>query len=223
MDFFNEIKEARSEGKDIVLWKVQNWYKRLKKKYVTHMWSIESGSFKLKLTRSEFLFPHIDHSNGNEVIRKTGLPLELVATLFMLKNDLLPTQERLYMCGKAVSNRCPVCPRVDSQGHLFICGDNNVAALIRPITDQILCLDPIASIEKIINMDFAAKIEEKFAIGWIVATAVKLIFDCRRTGAHLDVRTLQGKIRADISILWNIPKLNKKCEMLSYIVTSVVK
>ena len=61
-ELFATIKQAKSDGLDIVNSKIKDWYQYIIKKNLTHCRG-ENGEEILRQTRLEYLFPQIDHSN----------------------------------------------------------------------------------------------------------------------------------------------------------------
>ena len=99
---------------------VKDWYNRLLKKYITHENINNSGEFKLKMCKMEFLNLHINHENSYLNIRKTSLPSYIMSSLYKLKHDLYLTEEGKYYYGISTSNRCNNCLKVDFQGHFLL-------------------------------------------------------------------------------------------------------
>ena len=71
-----------------------------------------------------------------------------------MKHDLLPTEERLFTCGKAPSPRCKRCSRIDVQGHFLMC--LGLKAVTDPIISALRLLEPDVSLEKVVlsNMTY---------------------------------------------------------------------
>ena len=65
--FFLTIKEALVENLDVFIMTVKDWYKRLLKE-ITH-----NPDTSLIQSRTEYLFPFIDHSNSTACIRNKEL------------------------------------------------------------------------------------------------------------------------------------------------------
>ena len=120
----------------------------------------------LKLTRHEFVCPHIDPNNSYINIRKLGLPSNIMLTLFKLKNDLFLTEERKYHCMLTNSNSCTYCLRVDYLGHFILCTKSNIKQICSKLVEICLKIDNNTTAEKIVHMDLCGNNEEKFAIGW---------------------------------------------------------
>ena len=91
--FFNNIKEALRSQEDIFHWKSGDWYRYLLKKFVTHTPSNNDGELQLIPSRSEIIYPQIDHTNSTRVIRQANLPPRIRTSLFLMKNDILPNKE----------------------------------------------------------------------------------------------------------------------------------
>ena len=84
--------------------KVKDWYNHLINN-VTHE-EDENGEIVFKQSRIDFLFPHINHENSTNIIRQSGLHSELILSLFLLKNRLLPTKERLKCINLSTTKSC---------------------------------------------------------------------------------------------------------------------
>jgi len=69
--------------------KVRDWYDLLIQKYMTNY--EENSEIVLKKTRLEILYPHINHMNSFQNIRKIRLPSSEISPLWKLKYDLFLT------------------------------------------------------------------------------------------------------------------------------------
>ena len=134
------------------------------KKYLTH--EIFNEEMNLKMTRAEFLSPHINHSNSYINIRNLGLPSNIMSNLFKLKNDIFLTEERKYHCGISSSNRYIFCQKVDYPGHFLLCTKHNIQKICSKFVENCIKIDKIISTDNMLHMDLQGTFEEKFAIGW---------------------------------------------------------
>ena len=117
-DFFSSIKDAHKEGIKVFYLRVKDWYQRFLKR-VTH--SQEDEVSIIIASRSEFLYPQINHDNSNRCIRLSGLSSQQMSSLFKLKNYLFRSMERLEKCGKMSSPQCNLCYRRDEHAHFLMC------------------------------------------------------------------------------------------------------
>ena len=152
-EFFNLIKDAETEGMNVVEMNMKDWYWRLTERRKTHYYNADLDLWELTPSYKEFIFPQIDHSNVYRCIRYSGLPAQKMSTLFKLRNSLFLTEERRMYCKLSSSNRCVNCSRMDHDGHFFIC----CGSKIREINEKLIYIlqrDNVAtSLEQIANVD----------------------------------------------------------------------
>ena len=72
---------------------LREWYKSPLSTGITHT-SVE-GKVEPQLipSRVEFIYPQFNHQASYGFIRQSGLNSEMMSTFFLLKNDLLPSNE----------------------------------------------------------------------------------------------------------------------------------
>ena len=208
----SEIKEAIREGVCIQKMKIKDWYLRLIEK-VTHE-QVEDGAVVLKQSRMEFLYPHIDHLNSARNIRQEGLHADLVSVLFMLKNDLLPTKERLKRLNLCEREDCEGCGRRDDQGHYLVCVRNS--EMCRPFLEFVAKKNANIQFYHIIHCDFSLSLNEGFSCVWILAQITKYIWACRRKGVTCDFNKLKGILSAEIKILAQMHMYEKRVKRIKY-------
>ena len=173
-EFFNEIKTAEIMGHETISMKVRDWYDLLIKENMTH--TKENNELILKKSRMEILYPHINHKNSFQNIRKIGLPSSKMSPLWKLKYDLYLTEERKKYCKIAANNRCQKCQKMDSTGHFLLCTKSNSQKIYGKFLEHCHETDPNLTTEKLIHMDINGKSEEIYAIGWVLATLTKAHF-----------------------------------------------
>jgi len=165
-EIVKEIKEAVGEKLQVSRMLIKNWYEKLMKKYITHENNYDKEEKCLKLSRIEFLSPHMDHNNSHMNLRKLGLPSHIMSNLFKLKNDLFLREERKYHCGLSTSNRCIYCQKVDFKGHFLLCNESNIKYICSKLVEVCLKIDEKTTAEKIIPINLHRNSNEKLAIGW---------------------------------------------------------
>merc|ERR1711954_488474 len=84
------------------------WYRELIKS-VTHKPDENGGPTQLIPTRVEDLYDDIDWNRSNRLASHPRLSPEQSSFLFLLKNDLLVTRERLHRLKKAPDPFCAFC------------------------------------------------------------------------------------------------------------------
>ena len=89
--------------------KVRDWYDLLLKKNMTYI--DINKELVLKESRLEIIYPHINHKNSFQNIRKIGLPSIKMSPLWKLKYNLFLTEERKKYCHIAANNRCQACQK----------------------------------------------------------------------------------------------------------------
>ena len=196
----------------------KEWYQRLLKKNITHLRNTETKEWDMKPSRAEFIFPHIDHGNFYEAVRKVGLPSTHCSTLFKLKYDLFLTEERKFQCKQSVSNRCRQCSRVDFQGHYLICEGSSIKNIYKTLIELFRSNNECISLEKIVHMDVAGEEEVKYALGWILATNTDYEFKSRKSGTLPDKDVLRGILNCNLALFSKFgPSTRKYHKVISYL------
>ena len=204
-EFFAIIKEATEEGLNVFDFKVKDWYSRLVKNMTHETINMEQS---LKVSRIEYLYPQIDHSQSHRCIRMSGLSSAQISTLFCLKNDLFPTRERLFRCEKAPSERCLECCRRDDHGHFLMC--SHLQVVCSPVIDTLREVHPGLSLERIVNVAFEGSDAEIFAACWVLSLLVEYIWESRRMLVRVVQEKMIGIFRAKLIILSKPKELKSK-------------
>ena len=174
-----------------------------------------------RLSRIEFLYPNIDHGNSNLCIRQQGLSSSAISSLFCLKNDLLPSQERLFNCKKAESPRCVRCSRIDNHGHFLMC--EGLASVVDPIVSALRLLDTSVSLERIVHSDYNGDSDEKFVKCWWVSKCVTYVWECKKSQLCPNFDSLLGILKADILIYEKLSLCNQNFTLMYTLVKNLYK
>ena len=204
-EFFAIIKEATEEGLNVFDFKVKDWYSRLVRNMTHETINMEQS---LKVSRIEYLYPQVDHSQSHRCIRMSGLSSAQISTLFCLKNDLFPTRERLFRCEKASSERCLECCRRDDHGHFLMC--SHLQVVCSPVIDTLREVHPGLSLERIVNVAFEGSEAEIFAACWVLSLLVEYIWESRRLLVRVFQEKMIGIFRAKLIILSKPKELKSK-------------
>ena len=78
----------------------------------------------------------------------------------MLKNDLLPSQERLHCFGKADNPRCLLCGIFDGYGHFLVC--DQLTDVTFPLWSALEKLTPGLLLEQVTNCKIVGDTEAVF-------------------------------------------------------------
>ena len=71
-------------------------YKRIEKNGITHHYDVTENAHKSIMSRVEYFYPQVNHEMAHLSFRAKELSPTLKSVLFLLKNYLVPIQERLY-------------------------------------------------------------------------------------------------------------------------------
>ena len=158
------------------------------------------------------MFPQIDHINGSKNSRMKGLSPRLKSALFLLKNDLFPTRERLLRCNKAENSICNRCYEHDTQGHFIVCLGTQTVCLYLVKTLELY--QPSVTLEQVVNCDIKGEESEVFAVMWVLALTTEYVWDCTRTGRNITPDDIHGILSAELEILTSIPQIRDKAVKL---------
>ena len=200
--------------------KVKDWYNRIIKNGITHYVDETDNTPKLILTRIEYLYPNINHVTAHSTFRLKGLSPTLKSVLFQLKNDLYPSQERLFRCHKAENSNCLHCPDSDTHGHFLICPAS--VHVFRALYTAIETFAPSLPLERIVSGDIVIDDDKAFTIVWLLATSTEYYWDCRRTNNITNNEALHGIIKAKLKILSHISALESYYLSINRIVNTAV-
>ena len=168
-------------------------------KKVTHETDPISGELKLKLSRSEYIYPQIDHKNSSLSMRQKGLTPSIRTQLFLTKNDLFPSRGRLLTLKKSDSSICFHCSLQDNHAHFIFC--NFAVSVTQPVLSLIRDLLPNISDERIANIDLEAGTEEGVVSAWTLGTLIQYIWECKICNSPPLLAKLVGRLRANLQTL----------------------
>ena len=218
-DFFDDIRQAVEEGIDVSSMRVKDWYDRLLKKEITHELNVIDNARQLVMTRCEYLYPQVDHTQSWKLLRSPGLSPAMKSTLFLLKNDLLPTRERLLRCKKASSSKCLNCSDIDMHGHFLLCPA--LTPVLAPLISALRMYLPSSSLDKVVNLDLQGEKDQVFIITWLLAHITNYIWNSIKMNIAMSPQLVQGYLKAHLIILAHIPSLKKYFEILDPLVSTV--
>ena len=215
--FFNNIKEALRSQEDIFHWKSGDWYRYFLKKFITHTPGNIDGELQLILSRSEIIYPQIDHTNSTRIIRQANLPPRIRTSLFLMKNDILPNKERLLRFVKTDSGNCERCEGYDNQGHFLIC--TGLADVNKPTLAAIRSLLPGISLESIINCDLIGEPNAVFAATWMIGSLTSFLWNRHSEYRCYSIVSFEACLRSELKILKAISKIKDKYILLKNIIS----
>ena len=212
IDFFNNIKKKKEDGEDVFSMKVRDWYVFFVEPIFRNL---EEEGKPLLLSRIEYLYPNVDHLQSNRCMRLSGLSSKQMSSLYCMKNDLFPSMERLYRCGKESSPRCLKCCRKDDHGHFLMCA--GLQYICGPTVEAIQRFQPNIPLERIANVDFWGSEDDIFAMSWILSLLTDYIWECRRRQSSPNASIFHGIMKASLDILKNVKPLSSRYVKLSAI------
>ena len=186
--------------------KIRDWYRRILRNGVTHSKDEGDQEPSCIQTRVEFLYPHVNHETSFTFFHLPGLSPRLKSVLFLLKNDLYPSQERLYRLHKADNSNCRNCSDSDTHGHFIVCpASRHIFELLHNVIE---IFQPRLSVENVISGDIGLDEDKTFAIVWILALSTEYFWDKKSKQSPPSQISLYGIVKANLEILSYIPKLN---------------
>jgi len=158
---FQEIVEASEDGRNVETMSTKEWYTYLLNKHVLEEPIEENGSVSSvpRKCKIEEEYPTVVWGATWQLARKSGLTNEARSFMFRFLHNILPTQARLHRITR--NNPSPTCQLCDSgqpdilHKHSFMdCSHTNTA--MSWLLDVIKEIDPAASIEKIMFLEFGS-------------------------------------------------------------------
>ena len=211
-DFFKLIKEAARENLEVEKLSLKDWYKRILEREVTHNSNGDNLESSLIESRMEFIYPHIDHRNSWSVLRINGLSPSLRSELYMVKNDLHPSQERLHRFKKARNSNCLRCNQCDNHGHFLTCPD--LRSIWSPLYTALQISMPHISAEKLANLDLPTDNFAIFPVVWLLASISQYIWGCKKRNIEVYDVSLHGILSAEIRPLYSIEEYKINCKLI---------
>ena len=183
--------------------------------------SLDGSQKSLTPTRIEYLYPHVDHLVSTRFINQKYLTPEMKSTLFMAKNDLFPSNERLYKFGKISSNMCNSCRGLDNHGHIFIC--NRYSTIFDPMISTLKEYDPNISMLKMVNMEISDCCDWSLPCAWILALSIEYIWKQRRLNKKIETQMLVGVLLGHLKISENESVLSNSCNIFYNMLVKMYK
>ena len=198
--FFELIKEAvKEKGLCVLNFTSGQWYKMLVEKYVTH--HCQSSTKKLIPCKAETELPEADWSTIWTAICQSGLSSDLMAFLWRLIHDLLPSPVRLFKLKMVSSHLCTLCDLEavgDLQHCLLECPYNNgVGQFVFNILSR--CVDGLSQ-KKIIKLDLNIE-GDKLPVVLFIANVLFEIWCCRREKKMVCLHSIKANLEAKVNIL----------------------
>ena len=205
--FFQTISSAIEEDSSAIHWKTKDWYTHLIKKNYTHYWDPMEQKMMLIPSRIEIIYPQFDHNFAAAFIRQPNLTPRIRSYLFMMKNDLLPTKERLFRLKKVNNSNCDICNCQDGHGHFLICP--GLTSVTYQIISVIRKCSPAVSVENIVNCDVKCEGLSSFCIAWLLGSMTSFIWE-NKLQILTKIDLYQYKLKSELKTLALIPSLQDK-------------
>ena len=171
-------------------------------------------------SRTEYIDPQIDHRNSWDVLLTKGISPSLRSELYMIKNDLHPSQEHLHRFKKANTSECLKCGLCDSHGHFIVC--IYTRPLMLPLHTALRKILPNISAEQIANLDIPGDSFATFTVCWLLANISQYIWKCKRRNIDTYDVTLHGLLKAELRYFAQLKSFEKQYNFLTECVNSIV-
>ena len=151
--FFDQIKHVRNISSVNIEWMtISQIYRELMNDSISHERE-EMVSLPVAIpSRTEALYPNISWDRSHRISRQPGLTPQQKSFLFLMKNDLLMTRERLFRLKKAPDPLCIQCNAIDDNVHQLNCLASN--QVTKPVTDLLLLYMPEITPEQMLCLDW---------------------------------------------------------------------
>ena len=219
-EFFHLIKEAKHENLDVKTLSLKDWYKRILERDVTHDSNGDNQESFLIESRMEYIYPHIDHRNSWSVLQIKGISPSLRSELYMIKNDLHPSQERLHRFKKAKNGNCLRCNQCDNHGHFLTCPE--LISILSPLYTALQISMPNISAEKLANLDLPIDNFAIFPVVWILASISQYIWQCKKRNIEVYDVSLHGILTAEIRPLSSIEEYKIHSKFINDCINSLL-
>ena len=158
----------------------------------------------LKASRIEEIYTNIDWERSHRMVRHSGLSSDHTSFLFLLKNDLLVTRERLFRIRKSPNPNCVFCGCTEGHTHIVECQHNT------PVTGPLLSLlhhyMPSLSLERLVCFDWEVEgTASELTLLWVTAVSLTYLWERRKATKPIINRDFISELYAQ----WNIVKDTK--------------
>ena len=168
----------------------------------------------------KYIYLHINHRNSWSVLQIKGISPSLQSELYMLKNDLHPSQERLHRFKKAKNSNCLRCNQCDNHGHFLTCPD--LRSILSPLYTALQITMPNISAEKLANLDLPIDNFAIFPVVWILASISQYIWQCKRRNIEVYDVSLHGILTAEIRPLSSIEQYKIHSKFINDCINSLL-
>ena len=202
-DFFETMKNAMNDGKDIVNMTTKDWYS-----YILHknlFYTKVNGVSTKSLCRIERLKPDWNFPEVWASVRMASLPSQTTTFLWKLAHELIPSEGRLSACNFG-GNTSPFCKKdcigdkIANYEHIFFrCSQSKdigewLLSKIRGHSPSLVTPESILSFRHLDND----------AIAWITAKTLQYIWEKRIVpGGRTSVEELKNQMKRDLNAFEN--------------------
>ena len=194
--FFSIIKDVHLNTALNVTWiNVQQWYRILQEKGVTHTSDDLAVPPVLIASKLEEDHPEEDFQAPYALARQFGLSPDQKSFLFKLLQSLLPTRERLARLGKVQSPSCLFCEaEEDNTSHLLSCPQG--LAVSAPLLRCLAVHVPNITPQNIILMTIPSTESMELPLIWLVSSCLMMIWEERQAGWVAYLVRCQAELQA---------------------------
>jgi hypothetical protein len=191
--FFSTIRKVKDKTHlNVTYITSKHWYEIILREGVTHTRQDEQTPPVIIRTRSELLHPTADHEVSSRLSRLRGLTPDQKAFLFKVKNDLLPTKERLFRINKVPSPSCSLCNDLDGMDHFISCdhGSAVMVLLLRCLAKYMPTITPT----KVALLQFEMPKSLELPLVWITVITLEYVWERRQVNRPVSPAFLQGEL-----------------------------
>ena len=202
-DFFDIMKDAMSEGKDIVNMTTKDWYH-----YILHnniLYTKVNGTFTKSLCRIERNRPDLVFPEIWAFVRMTPLPSQTTSFLWRLAHELIPSENRLSQCNYG-GFTSPFCKKAcvgnvnATYTHIFFQCTHS-----KEVGDWLLNMVQVySSTDATADSILDFRHLENDALSWITATTLHYIWEKRiSTGGRASTGELLIQMKEKLKLMEN--------------------
>ena len=199
--FFSLIKDVKENTPLNVAWvTVQQWYKLLLERGVTHTSVNPDLPAVLLTTRLEDKYPGADLSECYRLARIFGLSPDQKSFNFKMMQSLLPTRDRLARMGKVQCSNCLHCDDIpDSTSHLLTCSYNSEVStrLMNCMTSYL----PDITTDDLVVLKFRVTESLELPLVWLISSCLSYIWDQRQLGRIPRLEACRAELLAKLMLL----------------------
>ena len=200
-EFFKIIKDTHFNSPLNVAWiTLKQWYQILIERGVTHTTEAQDSPPILLPSHLEEKYPDINFPHNYGMCRLFGLSPEQKSFLFKMRQNLLPTRERLHRLGKIPSPSCRFCNHEqDTTEHLLSCPISS--EVVTPLVSCLSSQTNNLTNEDIILSSIHTSESWELPAMWLTSTCLSLLWEDRVKGISTSIGRLRAELLAKVALL----------------------